>query len=1189
MKDLQVVAALQQCRDLYQKDTKDVVSSYEKKKKELQVQLAGLERRDYTEEFLPTYEKVYGVFSRLYKNIEEEQRRTHGLRSHIGDFLKKSTPRTHLNKTLNTNGWVEQVKQECSEAVRRINTAASVEAFDGPIKQFCQAMADMKYICDNATKLLRDCGLYQGAERQATAQTKDLLRFNEEQYAEKKKFENLPCYPALMELKAKLEQALQGAADDLLQNGEIDFGCGYEDKVLMGFSPIKEMTADLVSFARERLGVDITPLHQSPVFFPIDEEHSSIIFEMDPEDMTDKKTTAYMEKLLFSFLTSSPCQKLSVSAIECKNPDSVSIGSVLSPVIRRMEDKLGKNPFVFTPVAKSPQDVSKVIGELFSLCETRAEIYDANGYSNIFEYNRATPDNQHSYHLLLVNNYPFGFESVDAVRKLKALMQDCTTGVIVVVFQSAKSEDYAPRTDEFGKKITYHKLDAEECQSDLITRFDQEESSFLYNGKVAYHNITLAGFDPQAYWADLNEGSKKANILYLDAMLEKLVAKGAKYSARKSKLRIPIGQKDGEYHDFVTDAKDAASAIILGGVGSGKSSFLHTLILSAAYLYSPEEVEFYITDFKSADKSADFVNYREGEKLYLPHVKYLSMKSTAENAFDILDMIEDLHNKRQKILADSGVVDVANYNSLPEVESGQKKPMSRILFFIDEYLAFLNGGAGEKQGNITTTNNILTRLSKQLIRVRSSGICIVLCGQYLEGLGKNDLGQIGTRIGMKSYSEEIMQFTVDELGRKAEINKALTTKGMVLMSSNNGLDKQLVRFAFSGDTGKKRQVSLAEKIRAKWQNCNVPPQVVAGSTAAVPITGDKDMGDRIREDAKIDPSSYVLYLGQTSASSAPVGLRFSNDTNAMGYYACMAGSDRLRSIERAVLLAFLETTATRGITYSGPRITYCWKRSGSSDELGNCLAEEMQRYGELSRHIQYYSEEYEAAKSIMGLYSLFKKRKSGDKSVDRTPRFLLIHNPEWLSTVGWAKEAPLSDGVDKKQRQEEQKALEAHMTGISKDAMAQFGGAMGMLAGFKTPAENAPKAAVKEVVEEPLYFAESEVKAAVKDLYNNGHKENIFLLITTENSNQMYDYIQAEGRQEDAQNYRISDTFGKDQKQYPRSCCHVRGFRKIVEFDENGNREYALVPVSSKTRMYLYDTDSQSAWWDNLVSLLSHS
>ena len=35
MKDLQVVAALQQCRDLYQKDTKDVVSSYEKKKKEL--------------------------------------------------------------------------------------------------------------------------------------------------------------------------------------------------------------------------------------------------------------------------------------------------------------------------------------------------------------------------------------------------------------------------------------------------------------------------------------------------------------------------------------------------------------------------------------------------------------------------------------------------------------------------------------------------------------------------------------------------------------------------------------------------------------------------------------------------------------------------------------------------------------------------------------------------------------------------------------------------------------------------------------------------------------------------------------------------------------------------------------------------------------------------------------------------
>ena len=1187
MKDLQMVEALRHCLSQYKRDTEKIESDYKSNARALEAELSRLEKRDYTEEFLPMYEKVYGVFTRLFRNIEEEQRKTHGLRSHIGDFLKKASPRKELNKSLSTDGWVEQVKNECTEAVRRINTAASVEGFDAPIKQFCQAMADMRYICENATALLKDCGLYQGAQRQATAKTKDRIRFCKEQYEENRKFENLPCYKDLMELKAKLEQALRGAEDNLLSNGEIDFGCGYDDQVLMGFAPVKEMTQDLVAFAREQLGVDITPLHQSPVFFPIDEDHSSIIFEMSPEDMADKKTTAYMEKLLFSFLTASPCQKMSVSAIECKNPNSVTIGSVLAPVIRRLEDKLGKNPFVYAPVARKPQEAAEVVNKLFNLCETRAEIYDADGHRDIFDYNRSTPDNQHEYHLLLVNNYPFGFESPEATKKLQALMQDCTTGVIVVVFQSNSQSDYEPRLDEYGKKVTPVRLDAEQCGSMLISEFSHNKASFRLGGKTVYHSITVSDFDPMKYWEDLKAGNSKANILYLDNMLEKITAKGVKYSPRGAKLRIPIGQKDGEYHDFITDAKDASSAIILGGIGSGKSSFLHTLILSAAYLYSPEEVEMYITDFKSADKSADFINYREGESLYLPHVKYLSMKSTAENAFDILDMIEDLHNKRQKILADSGVVDVANYNSLPEVESGEKKPMSRILFFIDEYLAFLNGGAGGKQGNITTTNDILTRLSKQLIRVRSSGICIILCGQYLEGIGQNDLNQIGTRIGMKGYSESIMQFSLEELSKKNDYTRALATKGIILMSSNNGLDKKLVRFAFSGDTGKKRQVSLAEKIRAKWQNCSVPPQVVAGSTAAVPITGDKYITDRIRQDAKIDPNSYVLYLGQTSASSAPVGMRLSNDTNAMAYYATMAGSDRLRQIERAVLLAFLETTATRGITYSEPRITYCWKRSGSSDEGGNCLGEEMLRYPALSRHIHYLDEEYEAAKAIMQLYSLFKKRKSGNKSIDRAPRFLVIHNPEWLSEIGWAKEPPLSeDPLSKEKKAETQKAIESELKKTNVD-ISQFAAATNLLAGFKGVTSPGEKQAATSIPDQLLYFTESEVKSAVKDLYNNGHKESIFLFVTTENATQLNDFFQAEGRQEQAHLYSITDSFGQEGKQYPRSCCHVKGFRKVMEFDENGNEEPALLPVSSKTRMYLYDTATESAWWDHLMEMLS--
>ena len=145
---------------------------------------------------------------------------------------------------------------------------------------------------------------------------------------------------------------------------------------------------------------------------------------------------------------------------------------------------------------------------------------------------------------------------------------------------------------------------------------------------------------------------------------------------------------------------------------------------------------------------------------------------------------------------------------------------------------------------------------------------------------------------------------------------------------------------------------------------------------------------------------------------------------------------------------------------------------------------------------------------------------------------------------------------------------------------------MSMLSGFKAGAAQKPASAIPE---ETVYFTEGQVKGAMKELYNGGHRENIFVLITTEMITDMRDYFQAEGRGETALKYAIADSFGKDQKQYPRSCCHVRSFKKVLEFDENGNGEHKLAEVNSKTRMYVYDTETESAWWEHLVSLLSNS
>ena len=48
--------------------------------------------------------------------------------------------------------------------------------------------------------------------------------------------------------------------------------------------------------------------------------------------------------------------------------------------------------------------------------------------------------------------------------------------------------------------------------------------------------------------------------------------------------------------------------LVAGKTGSGKSTFLHGLITNTALIYSPEQVEFYLIDFK---KGVEFKSYAD--------------------------------------------------------------------------------------------------------------------------------------------------------------------------------------------------------------------------------------------------------------------------------------------------------------------------------------------------------------------------------------------------------------------------------------------------------------------------------------------------------------------------------------------------------------------------------------------------
>ena len=96
-----------------------------------------------------------------------------------------------------------------------------------------------------------------------------------------------------------------------------------------------------------------------------------------------------------------------------------------------------------------------------------------------------------------------------------------------------------------------------------------------------------------------------------------------------------IGDKD-ETRSLWFENKEsmANAALVLGGTGSGKTTFLQTLILNAALRYSPKELEFYLIDFKK-------VGFLPFEKYKLPHARVVAGGADREFGLSILEKLEE--------------------------------------------------------------------------------------------------------------------------------------------------------------------------------------------------------------------------------------------------------------------------------------------------------------------------------------------------------------------------------------------------------------------------------------------------------------------------------------------------------------------------------------------------------------------
>lgn len=323
-------------------------------------------------------------------------------------------------------------------------------------------------------------------------------------------------------------------------------------------------------------------------------------------------------------------------------------------------------------------------------------------YGDVTKYNESKNEVIVPYDIVVITDYQ---KSINDVRDIDPLFINGHKGGIYFVLMNNQDFQRDEETCSILKMTdSYQVLDA--------NNYGKYSRDTFIQCTPILDNPVLA----KACFNYINEGAKVPQMVAACVDYGKMLSEG--FEPINKSMVIPVGSSDiSELVNFTLDTVSHIHCFIIGQSGTGKSVFLHDVIIGAMAKYSPKELELYLMDFKIG--GVEFNRYKN-EK----HVKALLVdNSDIQITLEILRDISNKMRERGKLLRASGVSNIVEYNQV-----NPDKKMPRIVFIADECHVMFPSMNSKDTKLYREISEILAKIAKE---GRSQGVHLMLATQTI--------------------------------------------------------------------------------------------------------------------------------------------------------------------------------------------------------------------------------------------------------------------------------------------------------------------------------------------------------------------------------------------------------------------------------------------------------------------------